>query len=155
MIVGGIVVGIVIRIATETDILPVQRLLIKAGLTERGIEQNITNFLVAESPDKQIIGTVGIEPVGQDALLRSLVFSSESWNAKIGLNFIELALSYGKQKNYSKIYLLTNSSLPFFEYLGFNVVEDEEIPDHVKSSPHFEQYVDGVTKVLVISTNVL
>lgn len=144
--------GIVIRVASETDILEIQHLLVKAGIAERGLEQNIKNFIVAESQHKKIVGTVGLEPVEDDAFLRSLVFSSESWNAKIGLDFIELALSYGKQQNYSNIYLLTNSSIPFFEHIGFVSLEQEEVPDHIKQSDHYAQYVEGVTKLLVIST---
>lgn len=144
--------GIVIRIATEKDLLPIQHLLAKASLSERGIEQNIDNFLVVEDPEKKIIGTVGFEPIENDGLLRSLVMSSESWNAKIGLDFIELAVSYGKQKGYETLYLLTNSSLPFFEYIGFRILEENEIPKHLRASEHFAQYVDGVTKVLALST---
>lgn len=144
--------GIVIRIATEKDLLPIQHLLAKASLSERGIEQNIDNFLVVEDPEKKIIGTVGFEPIENDGLLRSLVMSSESWNAKIGLDFIELAVSYGKQKGYETLYLLTNSSLPFFEYIGFRILEENEIPMHLRASEHFAQYVDGVTKVLALST---
>ena len=144
--------GIVIRIATEKDLLPIQHLLAKASLSERGIEQNIDNFLVVEDPEKKIIGTVGFEPIENDGLLRSLVMSSESWNAKIGLDFIELAVSYGKQKGYETLYLLTNSSLPFFEYIGFRILEENEIPKHLKASEHFAQYVEGVTKVLSLST---
>lgn len=144
--------GIVIRIATEKDLLPIQHLLAKANLSERGIEQNIDNFLVVEDAAKKIIGTVGIEPIGKDGLLRSLVMSSESWNAKIGLNFIELAVSYGKQKGYETLYLLTNSSLPFFEYIGFEVMEESNIPEHIKQSDHFSQFVEGVTKVMALST---
>lgn len=144
--------GIVIRIASENDLLPIQYLLAKAGLSKQGIEQNIDNFLVACAPNKKIIGTVGIEPLGADGLLRSLVISSESWNAKIGLNFIELAVAYGKQKGYQKLYLLTNTSLPFFEYVGFQILNETEIPENVKTSDHFSQYVEGVTKVLALST---
>ncbi|QOY37252.1 GNAT family N-acetyltransferase [Anaerobacillus isosaccharinicus] len=144
--------GIVIRIATAKDLLPIQHLLAKASLSERGIEQNIDNFLVVEDPEKKIIGTVGFEPIEKDGLLRSLVMSSESWNAKIGLDFIELAVSYGKQKGYETLYLLTNSSLPFFEYIGFRILEENEIPKHLRASEHFAQYVDGVTKVLALST---
>jgi amino-acid N-acetyltransferase len=144
--------GIVIRIATEKDLLPIQHLLAKASLSERGIEENIDNFLVVEDPDKKIIGTVGIEPIENDGLLRSLVMSSESWNAKIGLDFIELAVAYGKQKGYERLYLLTNSSLPFFEYIGFKILEENEVPEHLKLSEHFAQYVDGVTKVMALST---
>ncbi|MCT8140088.1 hypothetical protein H1D32_21770 [Anaerobacillus sp. CMMVII] len=145
--------GIVIRIATEKDLLPIQHLLAKASLSERGIEQNIDNFLVVEDPEKKIIGTVGIEPVGRDGLLRSLVLASETWNAKVGLNFIELAVAYGKQKGYEKLFLLTNTSLPFFEYIGFKIVEENEIPEHLKASEHFSQYVEGVTKVMALSTD--
>lgn len=144
--------GIVIRIASENDLLPIQHLLAKAGLSKQGIEKNIDNFLVACAANKKIIGTVGIEPLGEDGLLRSLVLSSESWNAKIGLNFIELAVAYGKQKGCQKLYLLTNTSLPFFEYVGFQMLDETEIPDHVRASDHFSQYVDGVTKVLELST---
>ncbi|OIJ21804.1 hypothetical protein BKP45_03655 [Anaerobacillus alkalidiazotrophicus] len=144
--------GIVIRIATEKDLLPIQHLLAKASLSKRGLEQNIDNFLVVEDPNKKIIGTVGIEPIGKDGLLRSLVLTSENWNAKIGLNFIELAVSYGKQKGYENLYLLTNSSLPFFEYIGFKILAEDKIPDHLKQSEHFAQYVEGVTKVMSIST---
>ncbi len=144
--------GIVIRVAKEADLREIKQLLVKAGITERGIEQNIDNFLVAQSQQQKIVGTVGLEPVGKDAFLRSLVFSSESWNAKIGLDFIELALSYGKQQQYSTIYLLTNASIPFFEHIGFTSIEREEVPEHIRESDHFAQYVDGVTKVLAIST---
>ena len=145
--------GIVIRVANEKDLLPIQKLLARASLSKRGIEQNIDNFLVVESPEKKIIGTVGIEPVGKDGLLRSLVLSSEKWNAKVGLNFIELAVAYGKQKGYENLYLLTNSSLPFFEYIGFKILEEKEIPPHLKASEHFSQYVEGVTKVMALSTD--
>lgn len=144
--------GIVIRIATEKDLLPIQHLLAKASLSKRGIEQNIENFLVVEDPEKKIIGTVGIEPIEKDGLLRSLVLASETWNAKIGLNFIELAVAYGKQKGYEKLYLLTNSSLPFFEYIGFEIIEEIDIPTHIRQSEHFTQYVEGVTKVMALST---
>jgi amino-acid N-acetyltransferase len=145
--------GIVIRIATEKDLLPIQHLLAKANLSERGIEQNIDNFLVVEDEEKKVIGTVGIEPIDKDGLLRSLVLSSESWNAKIGLNFIELAVAYGKQKGYKNLYLLTNSTLPFFEYIGFRILAENEIPEHLKTSEHFSQYVEGVTKVMALSTD--
>lgn len=140
--------SIVIRIAEEKDLLPIQRLVAKAGISEQGIENNIKDFLVVEDANKQIIGTVGIEPLGVDGLLRSLVIKSENWNAKIGLEFVQLAIAYAKQKGIETLYLLTNRSIPFFEYLGFKAVEEAAIPAHLKESNHFSQYVEGVTKVL-------
>lgn len=144
--------GIVIRIATEKDLLPIQHLLAKANISEQGIEKNWDHFLVAEDSTKKLIGTVGIEPLGKDGLIRSLVMTSENWNAKIGLDFIELAVAFGKQKGFETLFLMTNSSLPFFEYIGFQILEESEIPDHVKQSDHFSQYVEGVTKVMSLPT---
>lgn len=143
--------SIVIRIAEEKDLLPVQRLVAKAGLSDQGIEHQINDFLVVENEKKQIIGTVGIERLGLDGLLRSLVMASESWNAKIGLNFLELALAFAKQRGVKTLYLLTNSSIPFFEHIGFEEVKEEEIPEHLKKTSHFEQYVSGITKVMACS----
>lgn len=140
--------SIVIRIAENKDLLPIQRLVAKAGLVEKGIEKQINNFLVVENAKKEIVGTVGIEKLGEDGLLRSLVIKSENWNGKIGLEFVEIALAFAKQKGVKSLYLLTNSSLPFFEYLGFSILESEDIPEHVKNSSHFSQYVEGVTKVM-------
>ncbi|UOE93957.1 GNAT family N-acetyltransferase [Alkalihalobacillus sp. LMS39] len=139
--------SIVVRIAEEKDLLPVQRLVAKAGLEEKGIEQHIHDFLVVEEQQK-IVGTVGIEHLGVDGLLRSLVIQSESWNAKIGLEFLEVALQFAKQKGVETLYLLTKQSIQFFEYLGFHEVKEEEVPEKIRQSPHFHQYVPGVTKVM-------
>lgn len=144
--------GIVIRIAAEKDLLPIQHLLAKANLSVEGIENNLENFLVVEASDKKLVGTVGIEPLERDGLLRSLVLASENLNAQIGLNFIEVTVSFAKQKGFKNLYLLTNSSLPFFEYIGFQILDDKEYPEHLKKSAHFSQYVDGLTKVMVLST---
>ncbi|MFV8826313.1 GNAT family N-acetyltransferase [Alkalihalobacterium sp. APHAB7] len=142
--------SIVIRIAEAKDLLPIQRLVAKAGLTEEGIEKRLDHFLVVETDEKEIVGTVGIEPIGNDGLLRSLVIKSEHWNAKIGLDFLEIALAYAKQKELDQLYLITHRSLEFFEYLGFKIIEDEHIPEHVENSPHFGQYVKGVTKLMAL-----
>ncbi|MBU8905871.1 GNAT family N-acetyltransferase [Desertibacillus haloalkaliphilus] len=139
--------SIVIRIAEEKDLLPIQRLVAKAGLSDSGIEQQVENFLVAED-DKKIVGTIGIEKVGVDGLLRSLVMQSDNWNAKIGLEFVQLALAYAEKRGIETLYLLTKQSTEFFEYLGFKEVGEQEVPKHLKESPHFSQFTSGVTKVL-------
>lgn len=142
--------SIIIRIAEEKDLLPIQRLVAKAGLDQSGIEQQVKNFLVVENEWREIVGTIGIEQLGNgDGLLRSFVMKSENWNGKIGLEFLEITIAYAKQKNLQKLYLLTNQSIPFFEYLGFSIVE--EIPLVIKNSQHFHNYVEGVTKIMCYS----
>ncbi|MGO4889139.1 GNAT family N-acetyltransferase [Anaerobacillus sp. MEB173] len=144
--------SIVIRVAEEKDILPVQRLVARAGLSDQGIEDQIDHFLVAENEEKQVIGTVGIERLSdEDGLLRSLVMASTSWDAKIGLQFLELAMAFAKQRGVRTLYLLTNNAIPFFEHIGFEPLREEEIPVHLKKSNHFGQFVSGQTKVMACS----
>lgn len=142
--------SIVIRIAEEKDLLPIQRLVAKAGLVSTGIEKHIGDFLVVEDGNQEIVGTVGIERLGEeDGLLRSLVIKSESWNGKIGLEFLEITVAFAKQKGFKNLYLLTHRSLPFFEFLGFKIIPTPEIPEQIKQTTHFSQYVDGVTKLMI------
>ncbi|WP_078556160.1 GNAT family N-acetyltransferase [Bacillus alkalicellulosilyticus] len=140
--------SMVVRIAEEKDLLPIQRLVAKAGLEEKGIEHQINDFLVIEDSNQQIVGTVGIERLGEDGLLRSLVIRSENLDAKVSLEFLEVTLAFAKRQKVKNLYLLTKSALPIFEYLGFEEIPGESIPAHIENSQHFSQYVKGVTKVM-------
>jgi N-acetylglutamate synthase-like GNAT family acetyltransferase len=139
--------GIVVRKAREKDMLPIQRLVAKAGLRDEGIEQYIKSFLVVEDPDEQLIGTVGIEQYKKNGLLRSLVLDSPIWNAKLSLEFLQLTLKYAQEQKIETIYLCAKGTNALFYQLGFREVTKEDVPSTVKSSPHFQRNANAETKV--------
>ena len=143
--------GIVVRKAKEQDMLPIQRLIAKAGLRDEGIEQYIESFLVVEDEDQNLIGTVGIEQYETDGLLRSLVLDSPIWTAQLSLEFLQLTLKYAEEQDMEMVYLCAKGTNALFRQLGFREIEKEEIPDQINSSPHFQRNAKGDVKVWACS----
>lgn len=68
---------VLIRSAAATDLPAVLALLNGAGLPG-DVEVHFSGFLVAEGDSGFVLGAVGVESYGRDALLRSLVITAES-----------------------------------------------------------------------------
>ena len=143
--------SIIIRKAEEKDLLFIQRLVAKAGLREDGIEWHIDRFLVVSNAEDQVIGTVGIEKYQTDGLLRSLVLDSPIWNARLSLEFLQLTLTYAKEQGIETVYLCSKGTNSLFHQLGFRQVEEENIAEQVRLSPHFRRNAKAETKVWVCS----
>lgn len=141
--------SLIIRIAAKDDLKQIKKLLQRSRLNQKGLEENISNFLVAEDSSNdsvRIVAVAGLEKKGIYGYLRSLVMQSQSWNAIIGLDFINLFLRFAKQKGCKELYLLTNpSGQLFFEYLHFHVIDLDDTPTEIKAFAHFkESYNDHV-----------
>ncbi|MEC2073498.1 GNAT family N-acetyltransferase [Alkalihalophilus marmarensis] len=139
--------SIVVRRAATKDILPIQRLVARAGLSSAGIEHAVSQFLVVENEDEQIIGAVGIEQYEHNALMRSLVLDSPIWTGVLTLEFLQVALAYAKDQDIRTVYMCAKSSSPLFYQLDFKEVKKERIPKVVKQSTHYQQTVDESVRV--------
>ncbi|WP_332628625.1 GNAT family N-acetyltransferase [Halalkalibacter flavus] len=131
--------GIVVRKAKNKDMLPIQRLVAKAGLRDEGIEQYIESFLVVEDEEESLIGTVGVEKYEESGLLRSLVLDSPIWNAKLSLEFLQLTLKYAEEQHIETVYLCAKGTNALFRQLGFREVDKEDVPETLKHSEHFKR----------------
>ncbi|MBP3952776.1 GNAT family N-acetyltransferase [Bacillus suaedae] len=139
--------SIVVRKAEQKDLLPIQRLVAKAGLRDEGIEQYINEFLVVEDDSENLIGTVGIEQYDGDGLLRSLVLDSPIWDAKLSLEFLQLTLKYAEEKDIETVYLCAKGTNALFHQLGFREVDLDDVPSAIQSSPHFKKNAKQDVKV--------
>jgi amino-acid N-acetyltransferase len=148
-------VAIIIRFARRSDQSDIERLLAKANLNTAGIDKHLDRFIVVENEinnrtrDKKMVGTAGIECWGKDGLLRSLVMESESWNAQVGMDLVKVIMALAKKENLERLFLMTSSSESFFSYLGFNAIDWNDVPTHVKESTQFESYSPETATVMV------
>ncbi|TSB44760.1 GNAT family N-acetyltransferase [Alkalicoccobacillus porphyridii] len=130
----------VFRQAQDRDLLYIQKMLAKAGMKEEDV-RNITRFfLVAETIHNDIVGIIGLEPVGEYGLLRSLVLEAGAFTPAKGLGFLEAALAYGRKLELKEVFLLTKQAGAFFTQLDFKQVEPEEVPIEIKRLSHFQQF---------------
>jgi N-acetylglutamate synthase-like GNAT family acetyltransferase len=133
--------GTVVRFANKHDVVNLLDYLQKAKLGTDGIIDSIDYFLLMENSEGEILGTIGIEPVGGVGMLRSLAISETLKEADILLLFNQMLL-LAKEKSLSTLYLATNKpdSSTFFQMLGFRTLAKVDVPAQLKQLTHV-QYI--------------
>ncbi|MFK0278820.1 arsenic resistance N-acetyltransferase ArsN2 [Ensifer sp. NPDC090286] len=100
-----------------------------SGLPTEDLEDTGRSFFRAVSSDGGTVGYAGIEVCGDDVLLRSMVILPEHRGKALGKSLTRETL---KAVNVSSaVFLATTSAAPFFESLGFVVVERGDVPSAV------------------------
>ena len=108
---------------------------------------SLEHFFVALSGDN-VIGTIGLEQYGNDALLRSMVVSREHRNKNIAFNLVRQLESYGNSLGIHSNYLLTETAPTYFEKKGYVQLNREDVPEEVKVSSEFS-YVCPVSAIVM------
>jgi amino-acid N-acetyltransferase len=134
----------IIRRAVEQDLSSIKQLLHKMELNDQGMEEHLSHFFVVEyleeaREDQPLIGVMGMEVYEPYALLRSFVLERASWNLKIGLQMMQILLSYAGHLQLSHVYLLAGDSSPFFAQMGFTTILREQFPEEVQASLHVKR----------------
>jgi len=134
----------VIRRADKQDLGSLTEFLTKANLGTDGVTAETAEyFLLLEDENKNIKGSLGMEAFEGFGLLRSLVVSSEQAEKEIFILFTQM-LQLAKEKGMRNLYLATNKTvaLPFFDLLGFQRIEREQIPSEFYDSDHIRHILN-------------
>jgi N-acetylglutamate synthase-like GNAT family acetyltransferase len=130
----------IIRAAQPKDLGEMMSFLGQAQVSTKGLAEQIDHFIVMEDVDGSLLGTLGIQRIEQDGLLRSLVISPNVEKTTI-LDMFQQILLLAKEKELKRLYLATNKivSIEFFALLGFSQKAKQEIPDHILNTEHLEE----------------
>ncbi|MFD2446790.1 GNAT family N-acetyltransferase [Bacillus sp. CGMCC 1.16607] len=128
-----------IRSANEQDLPILLEFLERANLGTEGLKETFEYFLLLEDGSGRLRATIGVEPFGENGLLRSLVISPGMTEKEILLLF-EQILRLTKDKNMKTLFLATNkmTSLSFFEMLGFSTALESSLPEDLYESEHIK-----------------
>ena len=100
-----------------------------SGLPTEDLEDAGRSFFRAVSSGGGTLGYAGIEACGDDVLLRSIVILPEHRGKALGRSLTRETL---KAVNVSSaVFLATTSAAPFFESLGFAVIDRADVPPAV------------------------
>jgi N-acetylglutamate synthase-like GNAT family acetyltransferase len=133
-----------IRCGNQQDLGKLREFLERAGLGTEGLtEETIEYFLLLEDEDGTIKGTLGMETFLGNGMLRSLVVSPGQAEKDIYL-LINQMMKLAKDKGLERVFLATNKggALAFFELLGFQMVNQEELPVPLLESEHIRQVLN-------------
>jgi amino-acid N-acetyltransferase len=130
--------GITIRSATTGDWPGVVSLLHAGGLPEAGLSPKLDGFVVAEA-DGRLVGAVGLETYGPDALLRSAVVEPGCRGTGVGAALVEWLLRQADERGLQAVYLLTTTAEGWFPRFGFERITREDVPEAVRGSVEFSE----------------
>lgn len=125
-----------IRAAQTNDYQQIAALLQAAKLPVDGVCEHLSHFSVLEEGD-QIIGAVGLEIYGQDALLRSMVVAEKNAETGLGELLYQTILREAKQAKLTNLYLLTETAEAFFAKKGFVRIDRATVTSPVAQSVEF------------------
>jgi len=127
-----------IRRAEPMDWPIVRDLLDDAGLPTGDLdERRMADFLVAESPQGDILGAIGIESFGTSALLRSLVIGPASRDGGMGRALIERLEAGAASVGILELWLLTTDADGYFSKIGYELRTRQEAPDAIRETDEF------------------
>lgn len=127
-----------IRIADEADLSEIQRLLRTSNLPVEDVSRAvIEGFLVAEGVGGSVIGIGGLEQLGSNVLLRSLIVAPEARGKGIARELVARLEDNARACGQQYVWLLTTTAERFFERIGYKRVSREDVPGEVRLCRQF------------------
>lgn len=140
------------RFANTNDIYQVKALLSACELPVDDITPGHMQHFITFWKETELAGVVGLEMLGQYALLRSLAVASDFRGLGIGTQLTTRIEEYALANQVKKLYLLTTTAEGFFAGLGYQAVDREALPEQVKTTTEFRTLCPdtavGMTKSL-------
>ena len=130
-----------LRVATDTDLPAIERLLASSGLPTAGVAEALRGFVVAESEsDRRIVGVIGLELCCDAfALLRSTAVDPDWRGTGLGRRLVTHVIAEAESRGIKALYLLTTTAERYFPSFGFVKTERDIVPAEVRRSVEFRE----------------
>ena len=125
--------------AHAADYAEVLALLSEVNLPPEGVQEHLSEFLVARDAVGKLVGCVGQERYGHVALLRSLAVKPWRQGNGLGREMILELLSDARASGVNELVLLTTTAADFFQrHFGFEPVERQRYDAALEDSPEWK-----------------
>jgi amino-acid N-acetyltransferase len=128
--------GRTFSMASRNDLPVVRELLSENGLPDEDVCEHIEHFLLAWD-NGTLVGTVGVELLGTDGLLRSLCVSSTYRNRGIASELCNRIEAYARNAGVRRLDLLTTTAKDFFARRDYSVCTRESVLLAVQGTAEF------------------
>ena len=126
-----------IRTPRADDLPALKTLLDNSGLPSSDLtEDHLQHFIILGQAGR-IGGSIGMEPFGEDALLRSLAVDTMMRGEGYGYRLLELLETRARDEGVQRLYLLTTSADNFFAHHGYERIERASVPEAIRNTAQF------------------
>lgn len=123
--------------ATVADVRAIAALLRAAELPHEDFAPHLAHFLVARGP-AGVVGAVGAEVYGGEALLRSLVVAPAARGTGLGGRLVAALERAAADWGVQRWWLLTTTAEAFFARRGFSVSPRSAAPEAIRLTGQFQ-----------------
>jgi arsenite methyltransferase len=127
---------VTVRDATKADLPAIAALLSEATLPSDGVAPHLADFLVAGA-DGDVIGVVGMERSGPDALFRSMAVKPAHRKSGIARALIGALIAQARAAGVERAYALTLTIPDLLGRWGFAPVPRESAPAAIRETSEF------------------
>lgn len=138
---------VVLERATAGDEPLIAALLQQAGLPHEDFAPHLGHFIVARRSGV-LVGAVGAEVCGPDALLRSLVVAPGQRGAGLGDALLRRLEAEAAAWGVTRWWLLTTTAEAFFRKRGFRTTARSEAPERIAATEEFRGLCPSVAVCL-------
>ncbi|MDH3846768.1 MAG: arsenic resistance N-acetyltransferase ArsN2 [Gammaproteobacteria bacterium] len=126
-----------IRVARAADLAAATSLLRAAGLPVEDFSEDLVgNFLVA-STGPSVVGCIGLEPLSNVGLLRSLAVDPDFRDGGVGRMLVRELEAHASRLGINELWLLTIDADGFFSRLDYRVQERDKAPAAIRRTAEF------------------
>lgn len=126
-----------IRVARAADLAAATSLLRAAGLPVEDFSEDLVgNFLVA-STGPSVVGCIGLEPLSNVGLLRSLAVDPDFRDGGVGRMLVGALEAHASRRGINELWLLTIDADGFFSRLDYRVQERDKAPAAIRRTAEF------------------
>lgn len=122
--------------ALPSDGAEVRAFLRAAGLPAEDVEAGPQQYLLARE-GRRLVGTVGLEMVGEDALARSLAVVPDRRGEGIGSRLVETVVERARVHGIRTLYALTTTAERYAAARGFERIPRSEVPPGIAALAQF------------------
>lgn len=138
----------ILRPAADRDLPRIRELLLRSDLPTAGVGPHLARYRVACDPEGRVLGAVGIERHGPDALLRSLVVDPVARGAGLASRLVAAAIAMARDESADGLYLLTTDAAGYFARHGFVEIDRGSAPAGIRASEEFSSLCPGTATVM-------
>jgi N-acetylglutamate synthase-like GNAT family acetyltransferase len=139
-----------VRPAAPQDRPTLAALLAAAHLPTDGVVDGSGQFVVAVHSG-EVVGGVGVEHYGEQALLRSLVVAPEHRGIGLGVQLGRRAIEVAGAMGCDEVVLLTTTAEGFFSRLGFRSVTRDQITGPITAAAELTGLRPDTASVLLLA----
>ena len=125
-----------LRTSTPDDDPRIRAFLADAGLPADDVVTGSQEYLLLEDGD-ELVGTIGLERVGPDALVRSLAVAPARRGRGLAARLDAGAVALAQERGIQTLFLLTTAAEAFAERRGYERIPRSEVPPGILALPQF------------------